>query len=241
VSVAAKRPRVVCHMIATVDGRIVTNRWPDIGEGLREYERTASTYEADAWMCGRVTMEHFAGAVRDEEALAREAPGAPDRADYTAPGAHAPYAIALDARGRLRWSRNEIDGDHVVMVMSDRVPDAVLASLRETSVSYLLVPTRESAGLDVARALEKLSATFGIRTLLLEGGGGINGTLLRDGLIDELSLLVAPIADGSEGAASLFDVPAAPPDRRARRLVLESVERRPADVLWLRYRVGATS
>ena len=96
--------------------------------------------------------------------------------------------------------------------------------------------------MDLSAALEKLAATFGVRTLLLEGGGRINGAMLRDGLVDEVSLLVAPVADGAVGTPSLFDV-----DGRgrghtsrhsARRLALDTVERRADDVLWLRYRVG---
>ena len=80
---------------------------------------------------------------------------------------------------------------------------------------------------------------------MLEGGGGINGAMLRDGLVDEVSVLVAPVADGSLGTPSLFDVPAGPSGEHAgyrpRRLVLDSFERRAGDVLWLRYRVEASS
>jgi 2,5-diamino-6-(ribosylamino)-4(3H)-pyrimidinone 5'-phosphate reductase len=52
--------------------------------------------------------------------------------------------------------------------------------------------------------------------------------------VDEVSLLLAPVADGTAGTASLFDAAGGAPGRRLR---LESVERRAADVLWLRYRV----
>ena len=41
---------------------------------------------------------------------------------------------------------------------------------------------------------------------MLEGGGRINGAMLRDGLIDEVSLLVAPTVDGRIGTPALFDV-----------------------------------
>ena len=69
----AGRPRVICHMMASIDGRIVTGAWPDMAEGRREYERTAATFGADAWMCGRITMEPFAGAMRSSDDVAREA------------------------------------------------------------------------------------------------------------------------------------------------------------------------
>ncbi|MBV9110989.1 MAG: dihydrofolate reductase family protein [Gemmatimonadetes bacterium] len=99
-------------------------------------------------------------------------------------------------------------------------------------MSYLLAGARE---VDLSLALEKIAARFGVRTLMLEGGGRINGGMLRAGLIDEVSLLLVPVADGRMGMAALFDVDA---DGAApRRLALESVERRADDVLWLRYRV----
>jgi riboflavin biosynthesis pyrimidine reductase len=235
-------------MTPTIDGRIVADHWPDIGEGRREYERTASTYAADAWMCGRVTMQHFAGSARGEDELAREAAAPPTagvaRSDYLAPGAHPPYAVAVDPRGRLLWSASAIDGDHVVAILGGGVSDDYLAGLRESGVSYLLA----GAGgddVDLALALEKLAATFGIRTLLLEAGGRINGSMLQAGLVDEVSLLVAPIADGTIGTASVFDVERGPDQQSGthggRRLELVAVERRAEGVLWIRYRVEATT
>ena len=43
----ACRPRVICHMITSVDGRIVTDDWPLSPEGRRQYELVHATYEAD--------------------------------------------------------------------------------------------------------------------------------------------------------------------------------------------------
>jgi len=49
---------------------------------------------------------------------------------------------------------------------------------------------------DLAQAVSLLGQHFGIRRLLLEGGGHINGAFLEAGLVDELSLLVVPGIDG---------------------------------------------
>ncbi|HVG44351.1 MAG TPA: hypothetical protein VM890_06450, partial [Longimicrobium sp.] len=95
------RPRVICHMIASLDGRILTDGWPLSGEGRREYERVHEGYEPGGWLCGRVTMEqHFAQALRSEAEIAREHDG-PAREDYRAPGEHDSFAFAVDASGRL--------------------------------------------------------------------------------------------------------------------------------------------
>ena len=55
-----ERPYVVCHMVPSVDGRIVTKAWR-LPHGLvAEYERTGSSFDADAWIIGRVSMEPYA-------------------------------------------------------------------------------------------------------------------------------------------------------------------------------------
>jgi 2,5-diamino-6-(ribosylamino)-4(3H)-pyrimidinone 5'-phosphate reductase len=226
------RPRVICHMMASLDGRIVVDGWPDTAEARREYAGVHASYQPDGWICGRVTMEPFAGAVRPADEVAREHAGATPREDFRAPGDHDSFAFAIDASGRLAWESNDIDGDHVVAVLSERVSDEYLAFLRERGVSYLLAGARD---VDLPLALEKIGAGFGVRTLMLEGGGRINGGMLRAGLIDEVSLLLAPVADGRIGTPALFDDDA--DDVAPRRLALEAVERRTDDVLWLRYRV----
>jgi 2,5-diamino-6-(ribosylamino)-4(3H)-pyrimidinone 5'-phosphate reductase len=228
------RPRVICHMMTSLDGRIVTDGWPQSPEGRKQYEIVHGTYEPDGWLCGRVTMQlHFASGVRDEADVARDYSG-PPRDDFVAPGDHESFAFALDPRGRLLWESGEIEGDHVVAILSERVSDDYLSTLRERGVSYLLAG---SGDVDLPLALERIGERFGVRTLMLEGGGGINGSMLRAGLVDEVSVLVAPVVDGRVGTASLFDVEGdgvAP-----RRLALEAVERRADDVLCMRYRVAS--
>lgn len=230
----AKRPRVVCHMVASLDGRVVVEGWPDVvSEAVRrQYEEVHASYHADGWLCGRVTMEAFARRVRSAAELAREHRG-PEREDFVAPGDHPSFAFAIDPAGRLAWESNDVGGDHVVAVLSERVPDDHLASLRGRGVSYLLAGARE---VDLPLALEKIGARFGVKTLMLEGGGRINGGMLRAGLVDEVSVLLAPVVDGRAGTPALFDVEAGA--TALGRLALEHVERRAGDVLWLRYRVA---
>jgi len=231
-SPSSQRPRVICHMMSSVDGRILTDGWPQSAEGRREYELVHDSYGADGWLCGRVTMEaHFAQGVRADAEIAHKYHGAP-REDFVAPGDHDSFAFAVDTNGRLAWNTNDIDGDHVVTILAERVSDEYLAFLRERKVSYLLAGLRD---VDLSVALEKIATRFGVRTLMLEGGGKINGGMLRAGLIDEVSVLVAPVADGRIGTPALFDVEG--DDVAPHRLALESVERRADDVLWLRYRV----
>ena len=230
------RPRVICHMLASVDGRIVTDDWPLSAGERQDYELVHTGYDPDGWLCGRVTMEPFAGSVRLAAEVTREHPDARPRDDFRTSGNFDSFAFAVDPSGRLAWESNDIGSDHVVAILTERVSDEYLAFLRDRGVSYLLAGAKD---IDLALALEKIGTRFGVRTLMLEGGGRINGAMLAAGLIDEVSLLVVPVADGRAGRPALFDLENGAPTPR--RLVLESVERRTGDVLWLRYRIAEVS
>lgn len=58
---SSRRPYVICHMVPSVDGKIVTKAWPLPRGLLSEYERTAATFDAEAWIIGRFSMEPYAG------------------------------------------------------------------------------------------------------------------------------------------------------------------------------------
>ena len=89
---SAKRPYVICHMLPSIDGRIVLRDWK-LSNATREYERTAATFGADAWIIGRISMEPYAGKTRvpvrkKREPIARE--------DFIAEHDATSYAIAID-------------------------------------------------------------------------------------------------------------------------------------------------
>ncbi len=223
----SKRPYVICHMLPSIDGRIVFRDW-NLNDATREYERTAATFEADAWIIGRISMEPYAGKARVPARTTRKRIR---REDFIADHEASSYAIAIDPSGKLTWRASDIDGEHVITILTESVPDDYLAFLQSKGVSYLF---GGKSRIDLANVLQKLRSRFGIRKLLLEGGGKINGSFLAANLIDELSILVGPVADGSIGTPSLFDVE----DRRApaRKLKLLSIEKRTGDIVWLRYK-----
>jgi riboflavin biosynthesis pyrimidine reductase len=84
--------------------------------------------------------------------------------------------------------------------------------------------------------MDQLGKYFGIRTLLLEGGGHINGAFLQAGLVDEFSVLVVPGIDGRHNIPAVFDGLSVS-KKKAVPLRLKSIERRRRDALWLRYEV----
>ena len=231
-----QRPHVICHMTSSVDGRIKTRRWAIDADD--HYETVHARLDGDAWMCGRITMQGYADSA-EPLASPPSDDGPVPREDHVARRDASGYAVALDAKGRLDWgARNDITGDHVVVVLTEAVPDAHLRRLRAGGQSYLFAGAER---VDFALAVEKLGRLFGIARLLVEGGGGINGSMLRAGVVDELSLLLAPAVDGLRGTPAVFDIDGEEADSLGARrsLDLRSCETLSGGVVWLRYRIAA--
>lgn len=81
------------------------------------------------------------------------------------------------------------------------LPLSYRAYLRKRKVSYIIAGKTE---LDCEMAMEKLHRLFGIEKLLICGGGVANWTFLQAGVVDELSLVLSPVTDGSSGTAAVF-------------------------------------
>ncbi|WP_423067238.1 dihydrofolate reductase family protein [Devosia sp. CN2-171] len=221
------KPHVVMHMGTSIDARIVPHEWPGTRAFGEIYERIHRDLKGDAWIVGRVTMAEFGKG----EPLPIKATEAYPRATWKAPGAEAgPYAIAIDQGAKLHLNINRANGDAIVAVLTEAAPDDHLAELRRDGISYLFAGKSE---LDLPLALDRLAADFGIKRLLLEGGGGINGSFLSAGLIDEISLMILPVADGTTGTPTLFDRPTGP----GVGLTLQSVDQLENGILHLKYAI----
>jgi 2,5-diamino-6-(ribosylamino)-4(3H)-pyrimidinone 5'-phosphate reductase len=227
------KPYVICHMCTTIDGRILGARWgklPGRKSSSALFETTADRFGISAWLVGTTTMHEFAG----RSAKLRRARRRIKRTDHIADSKAKRFAIGADARGTLRFKRGDVDGDHVVLLVTEQVTTDYLAHLQAAGVSYLFCGTRH---IDLRVALDKLRRTLGLRKVMLEGGGKFNGSMLNAGLIDEISQVVVPVVDGGIGISGIFDIPGEPPKRAAAMLRLKSHERLPGGVSWFRYRV----
>ena len=231
------KPHVLCHMVTSVDGRIWGSRWRPKGNvvpGLFErlHDQLVEELGVASWLCGRVTAQEFArgkGKVYPptKEKLPRE--------NWFALREAKAWGVFLDAHGKAVWERKDIGGDPILVILTEQVPDSHLAGLRGEGISYIFAGKTE---VDLALAFETLSRELGIRNLLIEGGGGANGAVLRAGLLDELSLVISPAIDGSTGAPTVFnsgdkDLGPAPIES----MVLASHEVLDGGAVWLRYKI----
>jgi riboflavin biosynthesis pyrimidine reductase len=226
------KPYVICHMASSIDGRILPSRWRPHGIEGDLYERLHTQFAAQAWVIGRVTGQEFAKA----DAYPNNSSSQFPREPYCARRDAATYAVVLDAHAKIAWGRSDIGGDPIFVVLTEAVSDTHLAGLRADNVSYFFAG---DTSIDLGRALEFLNRELGVQRLLLEGGGVVNGSFLRAGLIDEVSLIVWPVVDGAAGAPCVFDSTPEDANEAAplRAMQLLHAESMSDGSVWLRYRL----
>lgn len=222
------KPYVICHMVASIDGRIDCSMVEDISGD--EYYTALEQLECPSLLEGRVTMEYYNAA--KELFVARERKPVGRMSVHVAEESDA-YMVSVDTMGRLCWNSNRIDDVPLICIVSEMVTEEYLDMLRRQDISWIAVG-RDS--IDLRRAMEILYDRFHVRRLALLGGGHINGGFLEAGLIDEVSLLLAPGIDGREAGTSIFDGIRKDCNMPV-HLHLIGVERMAGDVLWLRYRI----
>lgn len=224
-----KKPYMICHMIADVCGRTQTKHWP--GVGGRVFEDTVARIPNQGWIIGRVTMAEFCN---PQPRRKRKGPFNIPKTDYVAPHKQKTYAVGLDPSGKLHWKVGNVDTEHVIMAVTEKVSGDYLDHLRKAGVSYIVAG---KSSLDFKKLAQKLYTLFGIERITVQGGGTNNGSWLEAGLIDEVSVVIMPFADTRPGTESVFDMRYAGGRKKAHTLKLISHKRYKANYVWLRYKV----
>lgn len=223
-------------MMSTIEGKIASGEEKEIlNEYFDLYQNTEDIFQAKAWMVGRVTMEMFAESKNTQLSTINKNI---DEADFFAPFSGEHFLFALDTKGILRWKENTIKFDnvkeklHLVIVVTKKTSKDYLNYLQEKNISYLIAGDEE---VNFIELLKKIKEKFKVDKLLLEGGGLINGSMMSEGLIDEISLLLCPIVINRTTAPSVFErkIQEEVTTKKYKLVEFKKIEK---DTLWLRYR-----
>jgi len=192
------KPYIISHMMTSLDGRIDC-AMTELLDSSDSYYEALKKLDAPSQLMGRVTMQmHFADSMPFK---AKNQQGIGKTAHHIASCAVG-YTIAVDTRGTLRWSSNIQDDKPLLVITSETCPNEYLKYLEEKKISWIAVGQHE---IELKGAMQILSDEFGVKRLAVTGGGHINGAFLKAGLIDEVSLMIAPGIDGRQGMCSVFD------------------------------------
>lgn len=231
------RPYVICHMLATIDGKTKGKFFslPQCGSAAAEYGNIRNFYKCQGTLYGTSTvLEGYSdGAVGELPKADRPCP----KEDHIAAADVKNYIIAIDTKGIIAYSspyseRKGRSKAHIVEVLTEAVSENYLAYLQRLGISYIFAGKEE---LDCGLLLEKLYKLFGITRLMIAGGGVTNRSFLNEGLIDELSLVITPVTGGDRDSISVFESSGFAKKGKPAAFDLKEVKQTDGGCLWLRY------
>lgn len=237
-----QRPYIFCHMLTSLDGKIIGNymRTPECAPAHRIFRDIMfgrkGSYRIQGWLSGRKTSDDNFTHNRKPDLDGDTAPV--PAGDYL-PEIDIPmYYVSIDPDGRLGWESRYLDWDGtrttIIEVLTGKASNAYRSFLRRLGIPYLIVGENE---LDYALLLHKLRTLFNIEQLMLGGGGILNWSFIQAGICDELSIVLAPAADGGDKPALFAANPAYGSDDTAVGFELLNAEPLDGGTLWLTYRI----
>ena len=185
------RPLVTVKLACSADGRIATrtgeSRWITGPVARAAVHRMRAAH--DAVLAGIGTM------LADDPLLTARLPGLAGRPRWR---------VVLDTQLRLPATAKLLaePGD-ILLVVGEDVPAAHLAPFEaREGLAVLRVPRDGTGSLALPAALRALGAQ-GLTSVLVEAGGRLAASLIRDGLVDRLVLHRAPLLIGGDGTPVL--------------------------------------
>lgn len=221
---APQRPHVIANFVASADGHVASQgrsgALSDAGDRalfhvLRE--------RVDAVLAGTNTlaMERYGRMIPSEETRARR---------LAAGRSAEPLACVISASGLIPLGIPLFaEPEARIALFSPTAPEPGSARAK-----IEFVHTDPHASSPLASVLHTLRGTFGVRTLLFEGGPTLMRSLLAEGLLDELFLTHSPTLTGG-GEPSLISPPPLPELLSLRLIWL--LHR--GETLYARYAIGA--
>ena len=214
---ALPRPHVIVSSTASLDGRITLSKperlltpdvdrrwksqWPPDVPGLIA-QRAANIEERHH---PSVLLEGSGTFVADTAGPVAGIEGRHNSSDLRCdwlPNLAPKWFAVVDGRGRVPWSVTSNADVSLLVLVSASTPLTYLAGLRTLEVPYLLAGDDQ---VDLRLALIEIGHLLGATCVVSEGGGGINGALLRGGLVDELQMIWFPAVVGGADTPSSFD------------------------------------
>ena len=245
------RPRVIVSVTATADGRVTLSRRErllDDGPNLRWKARWPPD-AADLLTRRAIAIEqrhHPAVVLEGSGTFAADDVGSLHLPDTSVPAEvlrtdFLPYRTprwfaVVDARGRVAWTHKGDEETSLLVIASRSTPLPYLAHLRQERIAYLVAGAHR---VDLASALAKIRMQLGAECLVSEAGGGLNGALLRAGLVDELHIITVPALIGGLGTPSIMDGPPLEPGSLPDQLRAIDVQVGAHGTIWAHYEVVA--
>lgn len=235
------KPEVICHIMSSVDGRLLPSRWTppfncnNPSELFATYAELGKQLETDAWMFGKSTVREMFPEKFMPHTGSHPKAGKIHIGDLFS----LRLFVTIDPDADILFTSGTLRGDNMVVILGTNATDDYLTMLEAQGISYIVL----SDPTDLKKAMTAVRDNFGIRRISLQGGGIIDGAMLAAGLLDELSLVIYPGIDGLTTSPSIFEYLGAADERPAAGQSLELLSSQSLDngIVWLRYKFHSAS
>lgn len=222
--------------MSSVDGRLLPGRWTAPFDGtnpselFKEYAAIGKSLDTDAWMFGKTTTREVFPYKFSSKEQATAWPGK----YFIGKRVSSRLFITIDPDADIYFTSDLMRGDNILTIVGKNATNEYLSFLEGRGISYIVVDDV----MNLRKVLTLVSYYFKIRRISLQGGGIIDGAMLAQGLINELSLVIYPGIDGLTTAPSIFEYLGHSEEHPAEDQALEllSVEQLPHGIVWLRYK-----
>lgn len=186
-AVTHSRPRVILKAAASLDGKIATDSGRSRWITGPQARRTAHELRAccDAILVGSGT------ALKDNPSLTVRLPGYHREDGW-------PFRVVLDSQLQVGPRSNLLRGKaKTVVFTSSRASHSKEKALLRRGAAVFRVPLRGK--MLSLKAILKVLHSLQVRSLLVEGGGEVHASFLREKLADEVVLFLSPKILGGKG------------------------------------------
>jgi diaminohydroxyphosphoribosylaminopyrimidine deaminase / 5-amino-6-(5-phosphoribosylamino)uracil reductase len=206
------RPFVVLKMASSLDGKAAardgSSKWITGEEARADVQRLRAW--ADAVVVGSGTT------LTDDPALTVR--------DPAFASARPPLRVVVDASGRVPGDRRVFDAAAPTLVVTtERVPAARRREWVDAGADVALLDGNDVGGVSLPALVEELGKRD-VQGVLLEGGPALAWSAVRDGVVDQLVLYLAPRLVGGRDATGWLAGEGFAPIGRARRVDVVAVE-----------------
>ena len=235
------KPYVIIHTHTSIDGNLDIMNLREFEEASRQYQELSldpekQQFEIQGYLNGKTTTEDNMTFYKEPE-LDENADPVPE-GDYVANPDAPMYYLSIDPRGELAFAENTFGyggvPSHIVEVLTEQASNAYKDFLRKKKISYI---TAGSDQIDYEVMLDKFYNLFHIKRMMVGGGGTINWSFVQNGLVDEVSVILAPIANGDPDGHRFFVAKEPYSSIKETAFQLESVKELEHGTLWIRYSV----
>ena len=122
----------------------------------------------------------------------------------------------------------------MIALCSQSTADEYFEYLSRRYINYI---TAGDSHVDLKEALEKLYSIFNIKVIRVDSGGTLNGILLRQGLVKEVSVLIEPYLVGGLTPQSIYRAQDLKTPGGVVNLKLTHLEKLQDNIIWLKYDV----